>query len=317
MYLKKPKFWSENRPSLISYILFPLTFFFKLNNFFLDTYPPKRIEQIKTICIGNIYIGGTGKTPSTIKIYKLLQKIGFKLVTAKKFYKNEYDEQMILNKKTTLICDKNRNKILKTAIKNNYELVIFDDGLQDRTVFYDIKIVCFNSDEWIGNGQIIPSGPLREKIGSLKKYDAVFVKDNNLIKSEEILQTIKNISPKVKVYFTHYKILNLKEFDLKKNYLFFCGIGNPQNFKNLLIKEKFNIISEIIFPDHYNYKISDFKKILLKAENSKLEIITTEKDYVKIPQQFKNKFTYLDVDLKIDNEPDLINFLKDKLNEKN
>ncbi len=316
MNLKKPKFWNKNKPGLASYLLFPLTIFYRVNNFFLDNYSPKKNYQIKTICVGNIYLGGTGKTPSTIKIYNLLQK-NFKLATAKKFYKNEKDEQIILNKKTQLICEKNRGEILKTAINNKYQLVIFDDGLQDRKIYYDVKIVCFNSDEWIGNGQLIPSGPLREKIDSLKKYDVIFIKDINSIKSRETLKIIKKINPKIKIYFTEYKILNLKKFDTKKKYLLFCGIGNPENFKKLLIKNKFNLIFDIIFPDHYSYNTTDFENILIKAKNLNAEIITTEKDYVKIPDNLKSKFKYLNVELKINNEKNLINFLKKKLNERN
>ena len=317
MNFKKPKFWNNNKLSLTSFLLFPFTFIFKINNFFLDNRIPKKNNFIKTICIGNIYLGGTGKTPATIKIYNLLKKKGFKIVAAKKFYTNQKDEQIILNKKTKLICKKDRNEILKIAIKNNYELVVFDDGLQDRKVFYDVKIVCFNADEWIGNGQIIPSGPLREKIDSLKKYDAVFIKDISSTKSKKKIQFIKKINPKIKIYFTKYKILNLNKFDLKKKYLFFSGIGNPESFKNLLLEKKFNIQFEIIYPDHYDYKIIDFKNILSKAKNLKAEVITTEKDYVKIPNKLKNKFKYLGIELEIDKEKNLINFLKMRLNERN
>ena len=73
----------------------------------------------------------------------------------------------------------------------------------------------------------------------------------------------------------------------------------------------------MIYSDHYNYKHADIYDILEKAKNLKTEIITTEKDYVKIPAEFKNKIRYLDVELEINNENDLLNFLKEKLNEKN
>ena len=72
----------------------------------------------------------------------------------------------------------NRKKIIRSAVEKNYKFLIFDDGLQDKNVYYDIELVCFDADSWIGNGNLLPSGPLREKISSLKKYDAVFLKFN-------------------------------------------------------------------------------------------------------------------------------------------
>ena len=316
MNFKKPKFWDLSKPNFISYILFPLTLIIRINNFFLDNLSLSKNKNIKTICIGNIYLGGTGKTPTTIKLYNIIKRLGFNVVTAKKFYKNEVDEQIILKEKTNLISEKTRNKIINSAIKNDFDLIVFDDGLQDKMVSYDIKFVCFNSDEWIGNGQLIPSGPLREKLNSLKKYDGVFIKGNDLIVSKTISKIIKKINPEIKIYFTNYNVMNLDNFDLTKKYLLFSGIGSPKNFKNLLIKENFQIDFEMVFPDHYKYKISDIINILNNAKNSNTRIITTKKDYVKIPEEFKHKIDYLEVDLNINKEEDLINFLKQKLNEK-
>ena len=316
MNFKKPKFWDLSKPSFISYILFPFTLVIRINNFFLDNLSLSKNKNIKTICIGNIYLGGTGKTPTTIKLYNIIKKLGFNVVTAKKFYKNEEDEQIILKEKTNLITEKTRNKIINSAVKKKFDLIIFDDGLQDKMVSYDIKFVCFNSDEWIGNGQLIPSGPLREKLNSLKKYDGVFIKGNDLIISKTISEIIKKINPKIKIYFTNYNVLNIDNFDLTKKYLLFSGIGSPKNFKNLLIKENFQIDFEMVFPDHYKYKTSDINNILNNAKNSNTRIITTKKDYVKIPEEFKHKIDYLEVDLNIKEEEDLINFLKQKLNEK-
>ena len=316
MNFKKPKFWGLNEPNFFSYLLFPLTFLIKINNFLLDRTRPLRNKNIKTICVGNIYLGGTGKTPTVIKLYNITKKLNFNVVTAKKFYKNEKDEQIILNEKTKLITGKTRKEIVKLAIKAKNNLIIFDDGLQDKKTFYDLKFVCFDADEWIGNGQLIPSGPLREQIDSLRKYDAVLIKNNNDKKPEKIIKLIRNIHPDIKIYFTNYVTLNLDKFDLTKKYLLFSGIGNPSSFKNLLIKNKFNIDYEMIFPDHYDYKDYDIFNILKKAENLKTKIITTKKDYVKIPNEFKDKIGYLDIDLEIQDENKLIDFLNEKLNEK-
>ncbi len=316
MNFKKPKFWDLSKPNFLSYLFFPLTFFIRINNYLLNQANPRKNKLIKTICIGNIYLGGTGKTPTVIKVYDIAKRLNFNVVSAKKFYKNQKDEQIILEEKTKFVSSKTRTEILDLAIKAKKELIIFDDGLQDKQIFYDIKFVCFDANTWIGNGQLIPSGPLREKIDSLKKYDAVFIKNNNNIKSEKIFKLIRSIHPSIKIYFSSYKVLNLDNFDLTKKYLLFCGIGNPNNFKKLLIKNKFIIDYEMIFPDHCNYKNTDIHNIIKKAENLNLKIITTKKDYVKISDEFKDKISFLDIELEIKDEDDLIKFLRDKLNEK-
>ena len=181
MKLKKPKFWDYKQPIFISYLLLPFTFPLIINNFFLKLKKNNiKNSKIKKICIGNIYVGGTAKTPLTIKIYQILNSLKFKTATMKKFYANHVDEQKMLAEKTKLYCLKNRNMVLDKAIRDNIEVVIFDDGLQDSSINYDLEFVCFNNIKWIGNGLLIPAGPLREKIESIKKYDAAFINGNEI-----------------------------------------------------------------------------------------------------------------------------------------
>ena len=312
MNLKKPKFWDFKKPNLIAYILLPFAFLLQnLNNILRRNNPYK--FKIKTVCVGNIYIGGTGKTPTTIKLYEILKKLNFKVSTAKKFYKSQVDENLILEKKTSFISGLSRKEIIKKAIKNKQNLIIFDDGLQDRSVFYDLKFVCFDAEKFIGNGLLIPSGPLRENLNSLNKYDCVFLKSNNKINNDN-LDLIKKNNNKIKIFETYLKIENLKSFDLTKEYLIFSGIGNHESFKEILIDNQFNIKNEIIFPDHHNYKDHELKKIIEKAKISKLKIITTEKDYVKISKTLANDINFIDVKTYIKDEEKLTNFIKKKLN---
>ena len=315
MKLKKPKFWDLKKPGLISYLLLPLTIPVIINNLLLKYRSIKKTEKIKLICVGNIYLGGTGKTPTTIKMFNICKKLNLNITTGKKFHSNQLDEEIILKNKTHLICEKSRKKVVEKAIKNNFDVVIFDDGLQDRNINYDLKIVCFDSENWIGNGYLIPSGPLREKVDSLKKYDIVFLKGENL-NEENMVNLIKNQNPEIKVFQTYYEAVNLNKFNVKDDYLIFSGIGNPNNFRNTLIKNNFNIVDEIIFPDHYEYKQEDINKIKFKAKKLNAKIITTEKDYVKLSEEDVNNIEFLEIDLKIKNEEDLINFINPIINEK-
>ena len=99
--IKKPKFWDNNSLSFLSIILLPFTIPLRINNFFLNFNSKTKRKEIFSICVGNIYVGGTGKTPTTIKLFQILRKINRSTVTAKKFYKAHNDEAKLLNKKTS------------------------------------------------------------------------------------------------------------------------------------------------------------------------------------------------------------------------
>ena len=310
MKLQKPKFWDYKKPNFLSYLLIPLTLPLIVNNFFLKFKKNNTISQkIKKICIGNIYVGGTGKTPLTIKIYQILDQLNFKTATIKKFYKDHIDEQKMLNENTKLYCQRNRTLALNEAIKDNKDVVIFDDGLQDRSINYDLKFVCFNNFKWIGNGFLIPAGPLREKVESISRYDAVFI-NGNTTDNSNLKSLIKRYSNEIKIFESYYSPTNFNQFDINERYIIFSGIGNPESFKETLASNNLNIIREIIYPDHYNYTQVDIDKIKLQAKNLNAKIITTEKDYIKIKSNKNDDIKFLKIELKIKNEKDLINYLK-------
>ena len=310
MKLKKPRFWDYKKPNFISYLLLPFTFPLIINNFFLKLKKNNtNNSKIKKICIGNIYVGGTAKTPLTIKIYQILNSLKFKTATIKKFYTDHIDEQKMLTEKTKLYCLKDRNMALNKAIKDNNDVVIFDDGLQDKSIIYDLEFVCFNNIKCIGNGLLIPAGPLREKINSIKKYDAIFINGNEADNSD-FKSLIKKYSKDIKIFESTYSPVNIEKFDINERYLVFSGIGNPESFKEILMKNKFNIIKEIIFPDHYNYTQNDIDEIKAQAKKLNATIITTEKDYTKINSSNYDDIKFLQIDLKIKNEIELINYLK-------
>ena len=178
MKLKKPKFWNYKKPHLYSYLLFPVSIIFRLISK-IKSKPNLTNPKIKTICVGNIYVGGTGKTSLVIKIKECLEKKNIKVCFIKKLYSDQIDEQKLLSKNGQLFISKKRTTALDEAISRGYKVAIFDDGLQDTSIKYDLKIVCFNNLNWIGNGLTLPSGPLREDISSLKFYDNVFLNGNN------------------------------------------------------------------------------------------------------------------------------------------
>ena len=296
-----------NDKNFISYLLTPLTIFTILINFGKNFLIRKKYK-IKTICVGNIYIGGTGKTSLSIQINKIL-KNRFKTVFIKKRYLDQLDERKMLQAHGKIISDENRGISLNKAEVKKFEVAILDDGLQDKKIDYDISIACFNSSYGIGNGCLLPAGPLREKLEILKKYNAIFlIGEKKNTKLSSILKKFNN-----KIFYSKYVPRNLKNFNRKKSYLYFCGIGNPEEFENTLNKYKFKISKKFIFPDHHNYTNEDLEKIKKIALNDKLEIITTEKDYNRLTNNNKKNIKYLKVDLQIENYKNFSNFLKEKI----
>ena len=314
MKLKKPKFWDYKKPSFFSYLLLPFSITIGLIAK-INSKPKYPNSKIKTICVGNIYIGGTGKTSLTIKIKEILDKNNIKACFIKKFYPNQTDEQKLLSKNGTLFSNLKRITALDEAISEGFEVAIFDDGLQDSSIKYDMEIVCFNNLNWIGNGLTLPSGPLRESINNLKFYENVFLNGNeeSLI---AIKEQIKKINPNMNINSGKYTPLNINEFDKNQNYLVFSGIGNHKTFVEMLKNNKLKIVSDLEYPDHYQYSKRDFDEIIINAKKFNAHIITTEKDYLRLENFNRNEILYVKSNLDISDEKSLTNKLL-KLNEKN
>ncbi len=304
MNLKKPKFWDYQKPNIIAYLLLPITFLVKAYSAFVKTSNPKKFE-IKTICVGNFYIGGTGKTSLSIKINEILTKEKIKSCFIKKFYKDQKDEQKLLEKKGKLFLSTSRVDAINEAEKENYEVAILDDGLQDKSINYDTSFVCFNNINWIGNGMTIPSGPLRENIKNLKFYDHVFL-NGNLENIENLKEIIYEINSKIIIHIGIYEPINLNEFKKDNKYLVFSGIGNHKTFVSMLKNNGLKILKDLEFPDHYEYNHKDLNKILNKAKDLNCEIITTEKDYFRIENKNIKKIKYIKSNLRIVDEKKLI-----------
>jgi tetraacyldisaccharide 4'-kinase len=307
MKLIKPKFWKTK--NFISLILYPLSAItFLINS--IKKFSIRKTFEIKTICIGNIFVGGTGKTSLAIEINELLRK-KFRTVFIKKDYKNQIDEINLLNNKGKIISSSNREDALLAASKKKYQVAILDDGLQQKNINYNLRIACFNSEYGLGNEFTLPAGPLRENLSVIKNYDLIFL--NGEKNNKKILSKFKSINKDLKIFEGKYKPLNLKKFNLKKKYLMFCGIGNPHEFEQTLIKYKFNVSKKIIFPDHHKFSNIDLKKLNYNASRGNLTLITTEKDFFRLNKAQRKNIKFLKIKLEIKNKEKLKKILISKL----
>ena len=308
MLLNKPKFWDYKKSNFLSILLMPFSMIIGISNLINFLYTKKKFK-IKTICVGNIYVGGTGKTPISIEIYKILKKLKIKSVFIKKNRFSHRDEIKLLSKIGPIISFKSRIKSAEDAQRKKFKFAIFDDGLQDKSLNYDFKIVCFDKKNFVGNGKLIPAGPLREGLNSLKKYDIIFFNGFDKIE-KNILSKIKKINNKLEIFETYPVIINKNKLKKKKNYLIFSGIGNPNSFKELLKRENFKISKFITYPDHYNFSNLDISTIKNQAKFLKSKILTTEKDYLRIKKKNRIGINFVKIRSKINKEKKLIKLLK-------
>ena len=298
MKLKKPKFWDYQKPNLISDILFPLSKIIQIISK-IKIRKSKKFYNIKCICIGNIYLGGTGKTTLAIELKKILEKQSIRSCFIKKNYSDHIDEILLLKKFGKTFVEKSRIKALKRAISEKYQVAIFDDGLQDKSIEYDLSIICFNQKNMIGNGRLIPAGPLRESLDSLKKNKNVFIIGNN--KNNVVLKNILlEKSSNLNFYDCSYEPLNLESFKREANYIVFSGIGNHKTFIEMLKKNRFNILKDFEYPDHYKYSITDIDKMHYAAKKYNSIILTTKKDFLRLNNNHQKNIKFIDIYLEID-----------------
>ena len=302
----KPKFWDKTEISLLCLLLYPIALIIKLITFLKPFLTKKNQCSIPVICVGNIYLGGTGKTPLSIEIYSILKNLNMNPAFIRKKYQSFQDEVELEKQTGPIYQNKKRIEAIKEAIRNNIDVAILDDGFQDFSINKDLSIVCFNEKQWIGNGLTIPSGPLREDLSSLKRTSLVFI---NGEKNTDIESKIYNKNKAIKIYYTKYKPTNINEFK-NKNVLAFAGIGNPANFFDLLKRNNINIIEEKKFPDHYNYSEKELMDLIIKAKEKNSILLTTEKDYFRINQKYKKNINFLRIKVEIENKEDFVEEIK-------
>ncbi len=296
MKLRKPIFW-DKEIGLIAILLYPITLIIIFLIFLRKEFTKSKKFEIPIICVGNIYIGGTGKTPTSIHLANELLRSKRNPLILRKYYSNHSDEyNLIKNNFKNLATCKDRVKFLNNINKSDFDTVILDDGFQDIRIKKDINIICFNQNQLIGNGLTLPSGPLRENLSSLKDADIIIINGKKDKKFEEKL--IK-INEKLEIFYSCYKPINLGQFrDTKLMAL--AGIGNPKNFFQLLEENNLEIGKKITFPDHYKFSKIEMQKLIDEAESKNYKIIMTEKDFYKINHFNLKKINYLKVLLEID-----------------
>lgn len=308
------------------YLLTPFTFLFSsLVKLRKSSYikNPKKVwnSPIPILVVGNISMGGTGKTPLVKFIATELTKRGFKPglvsrgyggkysgtleVSSETTYKQTGDEAQILAKLNyPFFVDKNRSRAAKKLQeKHDVNVIISDDGLQHYAMGRDIEIAVIDGARRLGNGLAFPAGPLREPKSRLKEVDFI-VNNGGPTEGDEILMTL---NPGKFIHLNSGKEYSVDNWPMHNQIHAIAGVGNPNRFFDLLLRLGFEF-DKNPFPDHHKYNKRDLYYL------DHLPILMTEKDAAKCKHFNNSKIWYLSIESKI--EPQFIDRLEEKLNDR-
>ena len=262
------------------------------------TYKSRR----KIVCVGGILAGGVGKTPIVRQIANFLDAPvvmrGYKK-SAKTG--NIGDEAMMLANDgiSVHVGDRKSNIVLLNKQQDN-TIIVMDDGLQNPSIHKDISILVFDQSLGCGNGFLLPAGPLREPKSHIRRADAVII-----IKSGKVKRKIP-VPSSVPVFYAENKTLS--PVTNNSPIVAFAGIGYPKKFFSALS----NVVARRAFSDHYQYTDKDIQDLINLANKKKAKLVTTEKDWVRLPKDVREKIKFAKLETKI--EDAFFDWLKEKLN---
>jgi subfamily B ATP-binding cassette protein MsbA len=307
------------------YLLSPLTFIFSAlvrwrKNSYLKNSSKIWKSEIPIVVVGNISMGGTGKTPLVKHIALALKERGYKPglvsrgyggkfsgtleVKAETTFKQTGDEAQLLAKlKIPFFIDKDRSRAARTLQeKHDCDVIISDDGLQHYKMDRKVEIAVIDGSRRLGNGLAFPAGPLREPKSRLKEVDFI-VNNGGPTEADEILMTL---NPAKFIHLNSGKQYNVDNWPMHKQVHAVAGVGNPNRFFDLLSRLGFEF-DKNPFPDHHKYNKRDLYYL------DHLPILMTEKDAAKCKHFNNSKIWYLSIEAKIESQ--FIDRLEDKLND--
>jgi len=318
--LKAPKFWYQKKDTYLSNSLYPLSLLFRLGTKIRNIISKTNFSPLPVICVGNIVVGGAGKTPVSLKIGKMLIKAGYKphfisrgyagIIKTSTLVQSWHspisvgDESILLSEVAPTWIGKNRGESIKIAKKNGGDSIIMDDGFQNPTIQKDFSIIVINADQEFGNKRVMPSGPLRE---SIKRG---LLRTNLVIIIGQISEYLKETIP------SHIPIIKAKFEINKENKIFkgqkitaFAGIAYPEKFFYSLAKQGAKIVKKIIYPDHHIYDENDLLNLAETANKTQSILVSTKKDFVRIPKSYRSLVNTLEGEIVFENSDLLLEIL--------
>jgi tetraacyldisaccharide 4'-kinase len=305
--MKAPRFWYQEKSAMAS-LLSPLSCLFRAGTMLRRKMAHPYRSHKPVICIGNAVVGGAGKTPTALALARILQEQGHRPVFVTRGYGGKTDkrgeavivvphhtvedvgdEALLLSRTAPTVVGRDRAAAIRLAEKSG-TVIIMDDGMQNPHIAATTYILVADGEVGVGNGRILPAGPLREGMADALQRSAMVIMigadQHNLAAQIELPILRARLEPRLPMGFPRHG-----------PFVAFAGIGRPEKFYATARALGLDLIATIDFPDHHLFSEADIDRLRLAAEEKGARLLTTEKDAVRLPLSFRDEPLTLPVEL--------------------
>jgi len=319
--MKTPAFWQ--RKHLYGFALLPAAVLYRAGAWVdRKRVTPSRVLT-PVISVGNVTVGGAGKTPTTIALAQLLQVMGLvphilirgyraqakqmaHCVTPIDDFLSVGDEALLLARAAPTWVGRSRVDSAMRATVAGANVLLADDAHQHHRLHKTLSLLVFDGPYGVGNGWLLPAGPLREPLAAaLARADAVVM----------IGDDAQKLAARMTLPVFHARLVPQADpvFLQGKKWLAFAGIGRPQKFFDTLRSLGADVVETRAFADHHAYRAADMDALLHAAQAQHAQLITTEKDFVKLSAAHRAQVTRLPVALVFDEPQAVAQFIRARL----
>jgi tetraacyldisaccharide 4'-kinase len=293
---KAPEFWWRTEVSAAAMALWPVARIWGASAAWRMARPPAYRPPVPVVCVGNLVVGGAGKTPAAIALARMARSRGLKPGLLATGYGGRArrpvlvdpsvdtaavvgDEALLLAAVAPTVVSRDRVLGARRLVEEGVEMIIMDDGFQDPALSLDLAILAVDAAVGIGNGMTIPSGPLRAPLTpQLRRAQALM-----LVGEGKAADPLIRAAARAGRAVLRARLRPLRSKEWRKDpILAYAGIGNPAKFFASLVETHAPVAKTIGFPDHYSYGEADAVRLLQLADAGKLRLVTTEKDFVRL-----------------------------------
>lgn len=310
--MRAPDFWyppEGSPPGLIERLLAPAAYFYDHAGRWRRRLTQPLKTGVPVLCVGNLTVGGTGKTPAALALARLVRARGLKAMFLTRGYGGRErgplrvdpafhgapdvgDEPLLLAAVAPTIVARDRASGAAAALAWGADVIVMDDGLQNPSLEQTLRLVVIDSERGFGNGRVIPAGPLREPISQgLARCDAVVLFGDRGQPPELALH------PKPLPVFTARLKPKPEQIEaLRDGPLFaFAGIGRPDKFFGMLSAEGLSLAGHRAFADHHLYSLSETNALKQEAHRTRARLVTTAKDIARLPKAWRDGIAVVEV----------------------
>ena len=286
------------------------------------------------VCIGNLTVGGTGKTPTAIALAQAARAMGYTPGVVTRGYGGSHirphlvdadhdtsrsvgDEPLLLARVAPTMVSQQRATAAQLLVDRGCDFILLDDGFQSRSVHFDLAVITLDARRGIGNGCVLPAGPLRARLVDQMRHCDVVIRIGQGDRGDRVVRAAARAAKPV--MHGWLKPANVRGIS-RKRVLAFAGIGDPQKFFDTLSTYGCTLAATRSFGDHHQFTEADAQALIEKADAEGLELVTTQKDHVRLSHregalgQLRERTHVLPVSLEFDVKGDATRLIEQAVN---